>query len=469
MEFFQWLTERVDAANSLLCVGLDPRGESADALRSECMRLIDATVNFAAIYKPNIGFFEAFGSAGLAALKDVIAHVPPQVPVLLDAKRADIPDTSAAYAAAAFEELGAHAITANPYLGHDALAPFLADPRRGVFVLCRTSNPGASEIQELAVTDGASAAPLFEIVARRAQGWNQQGNLGLVVGANDLAAMARVRAVAPDLWFLVPGIGAQGGDLAGALAAGLRSDGRGLLITVSRQIAHSADPRRTARQLRDAINDARTAFQARGETYPPSSPLAHLARTLVATGCVRFGEFRLKSGVLSPIYMDLRRLVTYPAALRQVARAYADRLRELRFDRLAGIPYAALPIATAISLEMNRPLIYPRREAKEYGTRATVEGEFTPGETIAVIDDLTTTGGSKFEAIEKLEAAGLVVRDVVVLIDRMQGARETLAAAGYQLHTVATLPALLDEWQRQGAITSAQHAAVTDFLQQAQG
>ncbi|RIK44316.1 MAG: orotate phosphoribosyltransferase, partial [Chloroflexi bacterium] len=216
-------------------------------------------------------------------------------------------------------------------------------------------------------------------------------------------------------------------------------------------------------------NDARTAFQARGETYPPSSPLAHLARTLVATGCVRFGEFRLKSGVLSPIYMDLRRLVTYPAALRQVARAYADRLRELRFDRLAGIPYAALPIATAISLEMNRPLIYPRREAKEYGTRATVEGEFTPGETIAVIDDLTTTGGSKFEAIEKLEAAGLVVRDVVVLIDRMQGARETLAAAGYQLHTVATLPALLDEWQRQGAITSAQHAAVTDFLQQAQG
>lgn len=469
MAFFERLAERVDAVNSLLCVGLDPRGEHADGLRSDCLRLIEATAEYAAIYKLNIAFFEAFGAAGIAVLRDVIAQTPPQVPVLLDAKRADIPDTSAAYAAAAFEELGAHAITANPYLGQDALAPFLTDPRHGVFVLCRTSNPGSSEIQELPVADGDGTAPLFEVVARRARLWNQQGNLGLVVGANDLAALARVRAVAPDLWFLVPGVGAQGGDLAGVLAAGLRSDGRGLLINVSRPLARAADPGQMARQLRDAINEGRAAFLERGPAHPHSSPLAQLAHTLVATGCVRFGEFRLKSGVLSPIYMDLRRLVTYPAALRQVARAYAERLRALSFDRLAGIPYAALPIATAISLEMNRPLVYPRREAKAYGTQATVEGEFRPGETVVVIDDLTTTGGSKFEAIEKLEAAGLVVRDVVVLIDRMQGARETLAAAGYRLHTVVTLPALLDEWLRQGAIAPAQHAAVTTFLHQAQG
>jgi uridine monophosphate synthetase len=469
MGFFQWLTRRVDAVDSLLCVGLDPRGESAAALRDDCFRLIDATLDYAAIYKPNIGFFEAFGAKGLAVLKEVIAHIPPEAPVLLDAKRADIPDTSIAYATAAFEELGAHAITANPYLGQDALTPFLADPRRGVFVLCRTSNPGAGEIQELAVTDGDGVAPLFEVVARRAQTWNQQGNLGLVVGANDLGALARIRAVAPDLWFLVPGVGAQGGDLAGALAAGLRNDGRGLLITVSRQLARSADPSQTARRLRDTINEGRIARRASGSAPPRSSPLAQLAHTLVTTGCVRFGEFKLKSGVLSPIYMDLRRLVGYPAALRQVARAYANTLRNLSFDRLAGIPYAALPIGTAISLEMNRPLVYPRRETKEYGTKATVEGEFNVGETVVVVDDLTTTGGSKFEAIEKLEAAGLVVRDVVVLIDRMQGARETLAAAGYRLHTVVTLPALLDEWLQQGAISAAQHEAVTGFLQQTSG
>jgi uridine monophosphate synthetase len=469
MTFFQRLTERVDAVDSLLCVGLDPRGESAAALRDDCLRLIDTTVDFAAIYKPNIAFFEAFGPEGIAVLKEVIAHVPPGVPVLLDAKRADIPDTSAAYATAAFAELGAHAITANPYLGPDALAPFLAEPQHGVFVLCRTSNPGSCEMQELPVAVGHCTAPLYEVVARRAQAWSQHDNLGLVVGANDLDAMARVRAVAPDLWFLVPGVGAQGGELAGALAAGLRNDGRGLLINASRQLARATDPGQAARRLRDAINEGRAAHGKSAPARSLPSPLAQLAQILVETGCVRFGEFTLKSGALSPIYMDMRRLVTYPAALRQVARAYADKLQELSFDRLAGIPYAALPIGTAISLEMNRPLVYPRREAKEYGTKATVEGEFNAGETAVVVDDLTTTGGSKFEAIEKLEAAGLVVRDVVVLIDRMQGAGETLAAAGYRLHTVVTLPALLDEWLRQGTISATQHETVTAFLQQPKG
>src|SRR5690606_9589821 len=114
----------------------------------------------------------------------------------------------------------------------------------------------------------------------------------------------------------------------------------------------------------------------------------------------------------------------YPAVLRRVAQAYAGKLAELQYDRIAGIPYAALPIATAIGLEMEQPLVYPRREAKAYGTRADIEGEYNPGETIAVIDDVTTTGDSKFEAIQKLESAGLVVRDIVVLIDRQQGASE---------------------------------------------
>ena len=154
---------------------------------------------------------------------------------------------------------------------------------------------------------------------------------------------------------------------------------------------------------------ARWKLEGRAPTsnlQPPTS-ITQLAQDLVDSQCVRFGQFKLKSGIMSPIYLDLRRLVTHPQILKRVAQAYAVTLKELAFDRLAGIPYAALPIATAIALEIDRPLIYPRREAKDYGTKAVIEGDYQAGETIVVIDDLATTGGSKIEAIQKLEEAGL--------------------------------------------------------------
>ncbi len=305
-------------------------------------------------------------------------------------------------------------------------------------------------------------------------------NVGLVVGATDLEALARARAAAPNLWFLVPGIGAQGGDLKSTVGAGLRPDGLGLLINVSRAIAGAADPRAHAQRLRDEINRYRQNPNPTHLHDRPSRPLAHsggsidrsartgagtLALDLIASGCVRFGEFKLKSGALSPIYLDLRRLVSHPAILQRVARLYAGKLRELNFDRLAGIPYAGLPIATAIALEMNCPLIYPRREVKTYGTGVEIEGDHAPGETAVVVDDLATTGGTKIESIRKLEAAGLLVRDVVVLIDREQGAGEMLTRAGYQLHAVITLRRLLEEWQRAQAITPAQYDEVKRFLE----
>lgn len=189
-----------------------------------------------------------------------------------------------------------------------------------------------------------------------------------------------------------------------------------------------------------------------------------LALDLITSQCVRFGDFTLKSGRHSPIYLDLRRLIAHPAILRRAAQAYAQVLNGLSFDRLAGLPYAALPIGTAIALEMNRPLIYPRREAKDYGTKAVIEGDYAPGEVIAVIDDLATTGDTKIEAIEKLTTAGLVVRDIVVLIDREQGARAMLAQAGYTLHAVTTLRQLLPQWLSAGAISAEQHARVLAFL-----
>lgn len=187
-------------------------------------------------------------------------------------------------------------------------------------------------------------------------------------------------------------------------------------------------------------------------SVPP--PLRSLADELLRSGCVRFGQFTLKSGLRSPIYLDLRRLIAHPRLLAQVAQAYLPLLQPLSFDRLAALPYAAIPIVTAISLAGGYPFIYPRKEVKAYGTRAEIEGEYLPGERVVVVDDLATTGESKFEAIQKLTAAGLVVNDVVVLIDRQSGARASLAQAGLRLHAVLTLSQLLDYWEENGQVES---------------
>ncbi|MEN6409867.1 MAG: bifunctional orotidine-5'-phosphate decarboxylase/orotate phosphoribosyltransferase, partial [Anaerolineaceae bacterium] len=155
---------------------------------------------------------------------------------------------------------------------------------------------------------------------------------------------------------------------------------------------------------------------------------------------------------------------SYPDLLADVADAYLPILQGLKFDRLAALPYAALPIGTAIALQGRYPMVYPRKETTTYGTRAEIEGEYISGETVAVIDDLATTGGSKFEAIEKLTSAGLAVKDVIVLIDRQSGASEALRKAGYRLHAVVTLTELLDYWERTERIPAEQIAAVRAFL-----
>lgn len=192
--------------------------------------------------------------------------------------------------------------------------------------------------------------------------------------------------------------------------------------------------------------------------------LSTLSDGLLSAGCIKFGEFTLKSGLQSPIYIDLRRIITYPKLLAEVAQAYLPIVSSLQFSRLAGLPYAAIPIATAISLAGNYPMIYPRKEAKSYGTKAEIEGEYHAGETVVVIDDLATTGGSKFEAIEKLTGAGLVVKDVVVLIDRQSGAKESLAQAGYSMQAVLTISQLLEYWEETGKVGKSKIEATREFL-----
>jgi uridine monophosphate synthetase len=194
--------------------------------------------------------------------------------------------------------------------------------------------------------------------------------------------------------------------------------------------------------------------------------MSQLANLLFDASCIKFGTFTLKSGLTSPVYIDLRLLASYPALLREVARAMAASAQEITFDRIAAIPLAGLPIGTALALEMERPMIYPRPQVKAHGRQRSIEGEFSPGETALVVDDLITRGTSKIEAIEPLKEAGLAVKDVLVLIDREQGGVEDLAQQGYRLHAILKFTDILDTLKESRRITAEEHKEVMDYLKQ---
>ena len=188
-----------------------------------------------------------------------------------------------------------------------------------------------------------------------------------------------------------------------------------------------------------------------------------LSLLLSRIGAVRFGEFKLKDGRLSPFYLDLRVLVSHPTALAAVGRALAQRAEGIAYDRIAGIPYAGLPIAVAMSLAANRPLVYPRKEAKDYGTGKRIEGEFRPGECVLAVDDVITSGSAKIEAIAPLRDVGLVVEDVLVVVDR-QASAASLARAGLRLHSLLEVRVLLDHLSRAGEACEADARRALEFL-----
>jgi len=253
---------------SLLCVGLDPDPKLMPPKLSvfEFNReIIEATSDLVCAYKPNLAFYEVLGIEGLRALGKTLAHVPKGIPVIGDAKRGDIASSSEAYARALFETFGFDAATVNPYLGHDSIAPVVAHADKGVFILCKTSNAGSADFQEIACVESTSPSntrPLFEMVALKAREWNTRGNIGLVVGATYPEQLRRVRELCPDLPLLIPGIGAQGGDLASVVRYGVDARGEKAIISCSRQILYASQgkdfaqaARREALKLRDQINE----------------------------------------------------------------------------------------------------------------------------------------------------------------------------------------------------------------------
>jgi len=273
--FISFLEKRVDDCSSLLCVGLDPhisdlQSPTAASALTFSLNLIKQTARYAAAFKPNAAFFEVFGAEGWTALKQVIEAINEEsdrmgsrIPIILDAKRGDISSTAEAYAQSAFEHLGADCVTLNPYLGKDSIEPFLNYEQKGVFLLCKTSNAGSMDLQNLLVMPMGSdmPMPLYVYVAKLAQQWNEKNNVGVVVGATHPQIMEMIRAAVPDLWFLSPGVGAQGGELEITLKSGLREDGKGLLLPMSRSISRADNPGKAAAEIRDEILNIKRALK----------------------------------------------------------------------------------------------------------------------------------------------------------------------------------------------------------------
>jgi uridine monophosphate synthetase len=469
MSFIDKLTTTIARNQSLLFVGLDPNPEMLPsrygdrdllvALGDWLEWTISETADRVCAYKPTLGFYLALGKEGLELLDRVLAAIPTEIPVILDAKHGDL-NTASAFAKTVFEQWNIDAITLNPYAGQDSVAPFLIHPDKSVFVLCRTSN-AAQALQEYP----NPKSPFYLQVVKEAKNWGIPEQLGLEVGSASVVVWQQIRAIAPERWILARSIWAEECDFEAICTAGLNASGDGLLIPIPLEVLGSENLGSEVRDLNQRIDLLRQQVcqeNAKCDLWVPDvcfleeHPYQDLILQLFDIGCILFGEFVQASGEVFPYYIDLRKIISNPQLFHQILNAYADILETLTFDRIAGIPYGSLPTATGLSLRLNHPMIFPRKEVKAHGTRRLVEGNFQPGETVAVVDDILISGKSVMEGAEKLKSVGLVIKDIVVFIDHERGVKDRLKANGYRAHSVLTLSEITETLGRSGRINPEQ-------------
>ena len=387
--------------------------------------------------------------------------------------------------------------------GNDPSAPGTAEPPRRIGPAAAGNDPSAPGAAEPPRRIGPAAAGNDPPALGAAE---PPRRIGLVVAGNDPSALGAVRRRHPQAWFLAPGIGAQGGRPQEALSAGARYDGFGLLASASRSVSDAPDPGRAARRLKEAMDLARetmlskrpprTAAAAATHPLPPASETPalqdHASRTAVAPpqtrphtgplnqaertelltglfliGAFQTGEFTLKSGEVSPFYIDLRRLGADPRLMQLAGRAYASLLDDIEAVHIAGIPVAALPLAAAAALTAGMSLIYPRLEKKPHGSGAVVEGLWKKGDHAVMLDDLITTGGSKREAAAVLRQAGLITQHLIVLIERGTEGRRDMQKAGIRLKSWARIEDLIDAGAQTGLLDPQTASQVRDYARAA--
>ena len=475
MNFFEKLTQRTTTSNSLLILGLDPNPEMMPqdqhthqgqeslilALETWLKWVIEQTAELVCAYKPTLGFYEALGSEGLDLLLKVIQVIPDDIPIILDAKHGDI-NTSTVFAKTIFENWQVDAVTVSPYAGQDHIAPFLVYPDQGVFILCHTSNPGAVILQEYPTDE----APFYLQVIKEAKTWATPEQLFLEIGTTNLEVIKKVRYLAPERLLLMRSIWSKGNDIHEILKVSLNPMGQGVLIPIPQDFLKSKDLKEKVNNLNQDINKYRKSISQNlqnCELWSPnvcllnSHPHQDLILQLYDIGCLLFGEYVQASGATFSYYIDLRKIISQPQLFHQVLNAYADILKTLNFERIAGIPYGSLPTATGLSLMLHHPMIYPRKEVKAHGTRRLIEGTFQPGEKVVVVDDILITGKSVKEGAEKLTSSGLIVEDIVVFIDHEQGVKDKLKEDGYNAYSVLTISEITETLYEAGRINEQQY------------
>jgi uridine monophosphate synthetase len=478
MNFMDKLQQAIARNQSLLFLGIDPNPEIlpkrylsttksdgiVSALGNWLEDQIAITADLVAAYKPTLGLYTALGAPGMELLQRTLAAIPQDIPIILDAKHGDI-NTSTILAQTVFQDWGVDAVTLSPYSGQDHIAPFLVYPDRAVFILCTTSNPAAVDLQQYPSAEN----PLYLQVVREAKNWGTPEQVGLEVGTTSPEVLARVRQIAPERVILARSIWAEGGNLSDILAAGLNYNGEGLLIPIPVDVLIADSPKEKINFLREEVNEFRTKVINEGSScslWLPDvcilnkHPHLDLILQLYDLGCILFGSYVQASGATFPYYIDLRKIISHPQIFYQVLNAYAEIIKDLEYDRIAGIPYGSLPTATGLALQMQKPMIFPRKEVKAHGTRRAIEGNFEPGEKVLVVDDILISGKSVMEGAAKIKAAGLEVSDIVVFIDHEQGVKDRLKANGYNAYSALTISEITQTLYAAGRINEQQYQAL---------